>query len=103
MKLSYKVLRVEPSGKAEIDYILKDDLFTKYKVYAPFIKEYENISFIIPEYKTKYNDIANIKMNVFFKDYSNFKGINYILLDYTQDLNIIDKEYIKLINDIKEI
>ena len=39
MGLSYKVLRVEPSGKIEIDYISKDDLFKKYKVYAPFIKE----------------------------------------------------------------
>ena len=42
-------------------------------------------------------------MNVFFKDFANFKGINYILLDYTQDLSMIDKEYIKLINDINEI
>jgi hypothetical protein len=103
MKLSYKVLRVEPSGKIELDYISKDDLFTKYKVYAPFIKDYENISFVIPEYKTKYNDIANIKMNTFFKDYSNFKGINYILLDYTQEPEDLNKEYKKLINDIKEI
>ena len=38
-------------------------------------------------------------MNTFFKDYS-FKGINYILLDYTQELNILDKEYEKLINEI---
>jgi len=100
MGLSYKVLRVEPSGKIEIDFIRKEDLFTKYKVYAPFIKEYKNISFVIPEYKTKYNDIENIKMNTFFKDYPNFKGINYILLDYTQELNILDKEYEKLINEI---
>ena len=97
MGLSYKVLRVEPSGKIEIDFIRKEDLFTKYKVYAPFIKEYENISFVIPEYKT--NDLKNIKMDTFFKDYS-FKGINYILLDYTQELNILDKEYKKLINEI---
>jgi len=102
MGLSYKVLKVYPNGEAKLDYIPKEDLFTKYKVYAPFIKEYKNISFVIPEYKTKYNDIENIKMNTFFKDYS-FKGINYILLDYTQELNILDKEYKKLINDINEI
>jgi len=103
MGLSYKVLRVEPSGIAEIDYIQKEDLFTKYKLYAPFIKKYENISFVIPEYKTEYNDLVNIKMNTFFKDYPNFKGINYILLDYTQELDILDKEYKKLIADVSKL
>ena len=103
MGLSYQVLRVEPSGIAEIDYIQKEDLFTKYKVYAPLIKKYKNISFAIPEYKTDYNNIVNIKMNTLFKDYKDFTGINYIILDLTQEPDILNAEYKKLIADVASL
>jgi len=102
MGLSYKVLKVYPSSKeAELDNIPKEDLFTKYKVYGPLdCKKYENVSFAIPEYQTEHFNIANDTMNTLFPDYPTFKGINYILLDLTQDPEDLNQEYKKLIVDV---
>ena len=101
MGLSYKVLKVYPNGDAKLDNIPKEDLFTKYKVYGPVDnKKYNNLSFAIPEYKTEHFDIANDTMNTLFSEYPNFKGINYILLDLTQDPEDLNQEYKKLIVDV---
>ena len=101
MGLSYKVLKVYPNGEAEIDYIPKDDLFKKNKVYGPvYNTKYENLSFAIPEYKTEHYNILNDTMNKLFPDYPAFKGINYILADLTQDPEDLNREYKKLIVDV---
>jgi len=39
-------------------------------------------------------------MNTLFPDYPTFKGINYILLDLTQDPEDLNQEYKKLIVDV---
>ena len=102
MGLKYKVLKVYPNGEAELDNIPKEDLFTKYKVYGPVDnKKYANLSFAIPEYQTEHFNIANDTMNTLFAEYPTFKGIQYILLDLTQEPDELEREYKKLIVDVK--